>query len=119
MTASLFFIAADRDLGLEAWRVFASLNGQLDFENLIVVPQVEIAAALSMKRPAISRAIKLLTDKQIILRGPKLGSGGCFQPERPRGGAGTSHHTCAFTSLRRFVRYRRLRTSCYRRCGLH
>jgi hypothetical protein len=67
-------IAADRDIGLEAWRVFAYLNARLDFENLIVVPQGEIVAALSMKRSSISRAVKLLADKQIILRGPKIGS---------------------------------------------
>src|SRR5688572_24328960 len=67
-------IAADRDLGLEAWRVFAYLNSRLDFENLILVPQNEIAAALSMKRPGVSRAVKLLADKGIILRGPKMGS---------------------------------------------
>lgn len=66
-------IAADRDLGLEAWRVFAYLNSRLDFENLIVVPQTEIVAALSMKQPAVSRAMRLLTAKQIILRGPKIG----------------------------------------------
>jgi hypothetical protein len=72
-------IAADRDLGLEAWRVFAYLNSRLDFENLIVVPQTEIAAALSMKPPAISRAIRLLVSKQIILRGPPLGGTGCYR----------------------------------------
>jgi hypothetical protein len=66
-------IAADRDLGLEAWRVFAYLNARLDFENLIVVKQSEIVAALGMKRQAVGRAVKLLTSKQIILRGPKLG----------------------------------------------
>jgi hypothetical protein len=67
-------IAADRDLGLEAWRVFAYLNARLDFENLIVVKQSEIVAALGMKRQAVGRAVKLLADKQIVLRGPKIGS---------------------------------------------
>jgi hypothetical protein len=67
-------IAADRDMGLEAWRVFAYLNSRLDFENLILVPQTEMATALTMKRPLVSRAVKLLTDKEIILRGPKMGS---------------------------------------------
>lgn len=66
-------IAADRDMGTEAFRVFLYLNARLDFENLIVVPQTEMAAALAMKQPAISRAVKLLTDKEIILRGPKIG----------------------------------------------
>jgi hypothetical protein len=72
-------IAADRDLGVEAFRVFFYLNSRLDFENLIVVPQVEIAAALSMKPQSVNRAMKLLTTKGIILRGPKLGGVGCFR----------------------------------------
>jgi hypothetical protein len=72
-------IAADKDLGAEAWRVFAYLNSRLDFENLIVVQQTEIAAALTMKRPSVNRAVKLLADKQIILRGPKIGNVGSFR----------------------------------------
>jgi DNA-binding transcriptional ArsR family regulator len=72
-------IAADSDIGLQAWRVFAYLNSRLDFENLILVPQTEIAAALRMKQPAVSRAIKLLADKQIILRGPKVGGMSAYQ----------------------------------------
>jgi hypothetical protein len=72
-------IAADKDLGLEAWRVFAYLNARLDFENLIIVQQTEIAAALSMPRQSVYRAMKLLIRKQIILRGPKIGSVGSFQ----------------------------------------
>lgn len=72
-------IAADKDLGAEAWRVFAYLNARLDFENLIVVQQTEIAAALDMKPPAISRAMRLLAGKQIILKGPKLGGVGSYR----------------------------------------
>jgi hypothetical protein len=72
-------IAADPDMGLEAWRVFAYLNSRLDFENLIVVPQREISEALRMKQPAVSRAIRLLTNKQIILRGPKIGPVGSYR----------------------------------------
>jgi hypothetical protein len=72
-------IAADRDMGAEALRVFLYLNARLDFENLIVVPQIEIAAALVMKPPAVSRAVRLLTGKQIILKGPKLGGVGSYR----------------------------------------
>jgi hypothetical protein len=67
-------IAADREIGAEALRVFLYLNARLDFENLIVVKQAEIVEALAMKRQAVGRAVKVLADKQIILRGPKLGS---------------------------------------------
>jgi hypothetical protein len=72
-------IAADRDLGTEAFRVFLYLSARLDFENLIVVPQAEIATALSMKRQAVGRALKLLAGKGIILRGPKVGSVSSYQ----------------------------------------
>jgi hypothetical protein len=72
-------IAADWDMGTKAFRVFLYLNARLDFENLIVVPQTEIAAALGMKQPAISRAIKLLVSKQIILRGPRVGPVNSFR----------------------------------------
>ena len=72
-------IAADPDLGTEAFRVFLYLNARLDFENLIVVPQAEIVTALGMKQPSVSRAIKLLTGKQILIRGPKIGGVGSFR----------------------------------------
>ena len=67
-------IAADRDLGTEAFRVFLYLSSRLDFENLIVVPQAEIATALTMKRQAVGRALKILVSKEILVRGPKIGS---------------------------------------------
>jgi DNA-binding transcriptional ArsR family regulator len=70
---ALVEIAADRDIGGEALRVFLYLNGRLDFENLIVVPQAEVAEALSLRQPAVSRAIKLLVAKGIIVRAPQTG----------------------------------------------
>jgi hypothetical protein len=72
-------IAADPDMGTEAFRVFLYLNARLDFENLIQVPQKEMSEALRMKQPAISRAIRLLTSKQILLKGPKVGGSGTYR----------------------------------------
>jgi hypothetical protein len=72
-------IAADPDMGTEAFRVFLYLNARLDFENLIQVPQKEMSEALRMKQPAISRAIRLLTGKQILLKGPKVGGSGTYR----------------------------------------
>jgi hypothetical protein len=71
--SALAEIAADRDMGTEAFRVFLYLNSRLDFENEIWVPQADMVAALGMKRQAIGRAVKLLTDKKIIVRGEKVG----------------------------------------------
>jgi hypothetical protein len=82
-------IAADPDLGLQAWRVFAYLNSRLEFENLIQVPQTEIANALRMKPAAVSRAIRLLSDKKIILRGPKTGRSNSFRLNPHFGWKGT------------------------------
>jgi hypothetical protein len=70
---ALVEIAADRDIGGEALRVFLYLNGRLDFENLIVVPQVEVAEALGMTRQSVNRALKLLVTKGIIVRAPQTG----------------------------------------------
>jgi biotin operon repressor len=48
-------------------------NQKLDFENWIYVSQTEIAEILNMKRQQVSRAIKLLEKKGILLRSPKIG----------------------------------------------
>ena len=65
--------AARRDLGNEVLRVFLYLNARLDFENVIQVPQVEIAAELGMQRQNVNRAIKQLEELGVIIRGPKVG----------------------------------------------
>jgi hypothetical protein len=70
---ALVEIAADREIGGEALRVFLYLSGRLDFENLIVVPQVEVAKALNMRPQAVSRALKLLVGKGIIVRALQTG----------------------------------------------
>jgi MarR family len=65
--------AAREDVHGETFRVFIYLNARLDFDNLINVPQKEIAKALNMQQPNVSRAIKKLEELGIILRGPKIG----------------------------------------------
>jgi DNA-binding transcriptional ArsR family regulator len=69
----LLEFARRKDVGLEVWRVFGYLNAILDFDNVIHVSQKEIATALDMKRPNVSRAMKKLEDLGIILKSPKVG----------------------------------------------
>src|SRR5215208_5222578 len=69
----MFEFAMRKDIGLEVWRVFGYLNGILDFDNMIHVSQTEIAKALDMKQPNVSRSMKKLEDLGIILRGAKIG----------------------------------------------
>jgi hypothetical protein len=70
---ALRLIASDKELTLEPHRVLWLLLGRLDFENWIHVPQSEVARALEMQRSHVSRAIKLLVKKGIILKSPNTG----------------------------------------------
>lgn len=70
---ALIAIASDRELTLEPYRVLMVLFGKLDFENWICIQQAEIAETLNMQRPHVSRAIRILERKGILLRGHKLG----------------------------------------------
>ena len=66
-------LAKDKDISWEAYRVFHILLGKLDFENYILIPQNEVAQELDMKKQNVSRAIKKLVDKGILIKGEKLG----------------------------------------------
>lgn len=70
---ALLELARDKDLGMEALRVLIYLCGRLDFENYIQLEQKEISEDLGMLKPNVSRAMKLLEDKGIIVRGPRAG----------------------------------------------
>lgn len=66
-------LAKDHELQGENYKVLLYLLSQLGFENYIAIPQKQIAEALSMHKQHISRALKVLVEKQILLEGPKLG----------------------------------------------
>lgn len=70
---TFFEIAQDREITAEPRRVLDYVMGALDFENFIQVSQAQISKDLGMKQPHVSRALKLLGDKKIILQGPKIG----------------------------------------------
>ena len=66
-------LATDRDITGEVGRVLYYFFGKLDFENYIHVAQTEIAQALGLQKANVSRAVRILCDKKIILKGPKTG----------------------------------------------
>lgn len=72
-------IAKDPELTLEPKNVLFYLYSKLDFENFIQQTQMEIAEGLGMKKQQVSRAMKLLTTKGIILEGPKVGRSRCYR----------------------------------------
>ena len=75
----LELLASDKDLTKESLRVLMFLMARLDFENWIQITQKEISEKLGIKRPNISKAVLLLEEKAIILRGPKLGRSSAFR----------------------------------------
>ena len=72
-------IAKDPELTLEPKNVLFYLYSKLDFENFIQQTQMDIAEGLGMKKQQVSRAMKLLTAKGIVLEGPKVGRSRCYR----------------------------------------
>jgi predicted transcriptional regulator len=66
-------VAEDKDMTHQMTRVWLILLGKISFENWVTVPQIEVAERLKMKTSDVSRAVKRLIDKGLILRGPKIG----------------------------------------------
>ena len=66
-------LSQDHDITGEAHRVLWYLFGELDFDHYTHVAQAEIAENLGLTMPSVSRAIKLLCDKHIVLKGEKTG----------------------------------------------
>lgn len=67
------WLAQQESMTGEQWRVFAYLVGQLDFDNYLKIQQKDIAEALHMQRSHVSRAMKGLTELDVISVGPMAG----------------------------------------------
>ena len=72
-------IAKDPELTLEPKNVLFYLYSKLDFENFIQQSQADIAEGLGIKKQQVSRAMKMLIAKQIILEGPKSRTIKCYR----------------------------------------
>ena len=71
-------LAKDKDIKGETHRVLRLIESILDFENWVYISISDIAKELEMNRRSVSRAIKLLENKEIILKGPKIGKSNTF-----------------------------------------
>ena len=76
---SFIELAKDQELTLEHKNILLYLFGRLDFENFIQQSQSEIAESLGMQKQNVSRAMKTLIQKQIVLEGPKVGRSKCYR----------------------------------------
>jgi DNA-binding Lrp family transcriptional regulator len=75
---ALEVVAKDKDIKGETYRVLFFICARLDFENWVQLSVKEIAQELNLKQPSVSRAMKILEQKEIILRGPKVGRSYAF-----------------------------------------
>lgn len=64
---------ATQNLPNQEYRVLMYLMSKLDFENYLRVTQMSVAEALNMKQAAVSRAIRGLLSRDILITGPKVG----------------------------------------------
>ena len=70
---ALKLLAQDTDLTKYTLRVFLRVCADLDFENWIYISQKDIVNELGISKGNVSIAIKQLVDKDILLKGPKIG----------------------------------------------
>jgi DNA-binding transcriptional regulator GbsR (MarR family) len=75
---ALEIVAKDKEIKGETYRVLFFICARLDFENWVQISVTEIGNELDLKQQSVSRAMKVLEDKQIILRGPKVGRSYAF-----------------------------------------
>lgn len=75
---ALEIVAKDKDIKGETYRVLFFICARLDFENWVQLSVTEIAQELDLKHPSVSRAMKVLETKEIVLRGPKVGRSYAF-----------------------------------------
>lgn len=65
---SLEIIATDKDLTGQTLKVMLLLMGNLEFENYIKVRQTDVAKKLEMHKTDVSKAMRVLVGKGIILK---------------------------------------------------
>ncbi len=75
---ALEIVAKDKDIKGETYRVLFFICARLDFENWVQISITEIGSELDLKQQSVSRAMKVLETKEIILRGPKVGRSYAF-----------------------------------------
>jgi len=72
-------LAKDEEMEGMDLRVFLYLLSHLDFENFTRVRQLDIAEALNRHKEHVSRAIRRLKEKQVIIEAsPKIGRSAAY-----------------------------------------
>ncbi|GAA5112638.1 replication/maintenance protein RepL [Bartonella jaculi] len=67
-------VIAESNLNGYDLKVFFILASRLDFENLLVVNQTELAQRIGVTRHHFNRSVKRLIAMDILLEGPRIGT---------------------------------------------
>ncbi|MGB5769819.1 MAG: hypothetical protein WBM32_08120, partial [Crocosphaera sp.] len=70
---ALDLLSEDQELTKDSLRVLLKLCAKLDFENWIQISQIDVCNQLQLNKSNVSKALKLLVSKGILLQGPKAG----------------------------------------------
>ncbi len=70
---ALKIIAKDKDIKEETYRVLFLISAHLNFENWVPIHPSIVAQQLDLEEQYVTRAIQLLEEKEIILRGSQAG----------------------------------------------
>ena len=108
---ALEILAKDKEITGEAYRVLFFICARLDFENWVQVPVTEIAQELDLRQPNVSRAMKVLEEKEIILRGPKVGRSYAFMLNPEFGWKGQVKNLDEYRKEREQLEHREKKTS--------
>lgn len=73
------WMAKQKSMTGEQWRVFAYLVSRLDFDNFLKIVQKDIADELKMNVKAVSRAMRGLRELDIVTVGPMAGHGKTYR----------------------------------------
>lgn len=67
------YMAKDKDLTLTDWRVYAAVLSHIEFENKFLVSQKALEEELAIDRGNISKSLKKLCDKKILVHTGNIG----------------------------------------------
>lgn len=92
---AMFLLANSNELNLTDHKVLWALMAHLDFENLLVLNQAELARKLGKKRQHVQRSIKKLMEEGVILEGQKIGISRSYRlnPNYGWKGSAKNHHS--------------------------
>ncbi len=90
MSQAAAMMFAQSDLGASDMKVFFALLAKLDFENLLVLNQAEIARQIGMNRHHVNRSIKRLLELEVIFEGPRIGVSRSYRLNEQMGWKGSA-----------------------------